>query len=134
MHQVSTSTITDSDLARPANFTSADNGSSTLGTMSPLQLSKTLISMAAVHAALMVVKLVPSLLEELHFLLQLLSLEPAFSAGVSVGTNRALDIITEVTSEKVLLFSSGDACAGYACFVLEQAGRILDCGKFLSLQ
>jgi hypothetical protein len=45
-----------------------------------------------------------------------------------------LDIITEVTSEKVLLFSSGDACAGYACFVLEQAGRILDCGKFLSLQ
>lgn len=90
-------------------------------------LSNTLTNLASVHATLMVVKLVPSLLEELHFLLQLLSLEPAFSGASPGGSKCALNSIAELKQEKEPLFANGDDCAGYATLVLEQAGRILDC-------
>lgn len=89
-------------------------------------------NLASVHATLMVVKLVPSLLEELHFLLQLLSLEPAVFGGGPGGAKSALNSIAEINQEKVPLFANGDDCAGYATAVLEQAGRILDCGKSLA--
>jgi hypothetical protein len=95
-------------------------------------LSNTLTNLASVHATLMVVKLVPSLLEELHFLLQLLSLEPAFSGASPGGSKCALNSIAELKQEKEPLFANGDDCAGYATLVLEQAGRILDCGKSLA--
>ncbi|XP_024372189.1 uncharacterized protein [Physcomitrium patens] len=90
-------------------------------------LSNTIINFASVHATLMVAKLVPSLLEELHFLLQLLSLEPIFCGTSSGGSKSAQNSSTESKSEKCPLFATGDDCAGYATCVLEQAGRILDC-------
>ena len=96
------------------------------------RLSNTLTNLASVHATLMVVKLVPSLLEELHFLLQLLSLEPAYSGASPGGSKGALNSIAEFKKEKEPLFANGDDCAGYATLVLEQAGRILDCGKILA--
>jgi len=80
----------------------------------------------------MLIKLVPSLLEELHFLLQLLSLEPAVWGASPGGAKSTLNSIAEVNQEKKPLFANGDDCAGYATSVLEQAGRILDCGKRLS--
>lgn len=88
-------------------------------------LPNTVVNLASVHATLMVAKLVPSLLEELHFLLQLLSLEPIGSGGAK----NALESIAEISQQKGPLFANGDDCAGYATSVLEQAGRILDCGK-----
>lgn len=88
-------------------------------------LPNSVVNLASVHATLMVAKLVPSLLEELHFLLQLLSLEPAGSGSAKI----ALDSIAEINQEKGPLFANGDDCAGYATSVLEQAGRILDCGE-----
>lgn len=95
-------------------------------------LSNIETNLASVHAALMVVKLVPSLLEELHFLLQLLSLEPAVFGASFGGAKSALNSIAEINQEKGPLFANGDDCAGYAISVLEQAGRILDCGKSLA--
>ncbi len=92
-------------------------------------LFKKLTRMATVHATLLLAKLVPSLLEELHLLLQLLSLEPENAGDGSVHTIIRTAPVAEVVHEKDNLFSSGYDCAGYACAVLEQAGHILDCGK-----
>lgn len=108
------------------------SGSSTIGISPPRPLSKTLTRMAAVHSTLMLTKLVPSLLEELHLLLQLLSLEPAFVRMVPGDISRSLDTIAEVAQQKDVPFCSGGDCAGYACAVLEQAGQVLDCGKHFS--
>lgn len=74
-----------------------------------------LLRVCTVHATLMVSRMVPSLLGELQFLLQILTLPSTTCTKVEAG-------------EAANLFRGLDDCSKYACEVLHQAGRLLECG------
>eukprot|EP01018_Ginkgo_biloba_P011502 Gb_07520 [translate_table: standard] len=78
--------------------------------------------LATVHAKLIMTKMVPSLIGELYFLLQLLCLEDVFLEG-----HNKLTITQENLESLERLFTNYGGCSFYACKVLEQAGHILDC-------
>ncbi|GLJ09069.1 hypothetical protein SUGI_0101140 [Cryptomeria japonica] len=77
---------------------------------------------AEVHAKLIMNKMVPSLIGELYFLLQLLSLE-----GLCGDGHDKLTIIQEKPDIAGKLFKDEKSCSFYACKTLEQAAKLLDC-------
>ncbi|KAH9292418.1 hypothetical protein KI387_042408 [Taxus chinensis] len=78
--------------------------------------------LATVHANLIMNKMVPSLIGELYFLLQLLSL-----GGVHVEGHDTVDTIQEKQDIAGRLFKDDKSCSFYACKTLEQAAKLLDC-------
>lgn len=90
----------------------------------PLKLfSGELKRLATVHANLLVTKMVPSLIGELYFLLQLLCLEDA----ILLERQDKLASIEENLGVAGRLFVDCRGCSFYACKALEQTGHLLDC-------
>ncbi|KAJ7565096.1 hypothetical protein O6H91_02G047900 [Diphasiastrum complanatum] len=85
-------------------------------------ISGRLRRLALIHSKLLVSKMVPSLLGELHLLFQLLSWDAEM-----VAKDPMVKCCSETGNEAhEKLFSSSDDGPSYACAVLEHAGTILD--------
>lgn len=90
----------------------------------PLKMfSSELKRLATVHAKLLVKKMVPSLIGELYFLLQLLCLEDA----ILLERRDKVAILKENLGVAGRLLADSRGCSFYACKALEQTGQLLDC-------